>query len=221
MQPKKKTMKKLLIFVSVMIIVVIAASLSYIYYDAHSQYNGIDVSHHNNIDWESVAGDPNIKFCYIKATEGINYTDPKCLDNVECAKAIGIDYGLYHYFRTGRSGIEQFRHFDALLQKSNSTLIPVVDIEAQSNSFDGPANTDVKDFLAAFYDKYGYYPIVYYGDIFSALRTKSATDGCQYWSGILFSKYVLNTCIQQQGVRYIHNCLLDIDYCEDLEKLKQ
>lgn len=38
----------------------------------HQYYDGIDVSHHNNnIDWDVITANyPDIKFVYIKATEG-------------------------------------------------------------------------------------------------------------------------------------------------------
>ena len=40
------------------------------------QYDGIDVSHHQGqIDWKEVAKDKQIKFVYIKATQGTSIKD--------------------------------------------------------------------------------------------------------------------------------------------------
>ena len=43
------------------------------------EYNGIDVSHHNRVNWERIKKNEAIKFCYIKATEGKSFRDPMCL----------------------------------------------------------------------------------------------------------------------------------------------
>lgn len=60
---------------------------------------GIDISHHNgNIDWRKVKSDPqNINFVYIKATQGVDYTDPMLVANVTGAKAVGLKWGIYHF----------------------------------------------------------------------------------------------------------------------------
>ena len=39
-------------------------------------FNGIDISHHNRVDWKQIKADKDIKFCYIKATEGKSFRDP-------------------------------------------------------------------------------------------------------------------------------------------------
>ena len=43
------------------------------------EYNGIDVSHHNRVNWERIKKNEAIKFCYIKATEGKSFRDPSVI----------------------------------------------------------------------------------------------------------------------------------------------
>jgi lysozyme len=61
--------------------------------------NGIDVSSHNgSINWSKVASTMvKIDFAYIKASEGIGYTDPKFLINASKAKMNNIRVGYYHF----------------------------------------------------------------------------------------------------------------------------
>ncbi|MCW3105229.1 MAG: hypothetical protein JWO09_3669 [Bacteroidetes bacterium] len=61
--------------------------------------NGIDVSHNNGtIDWAKVAANPTkIDFVYIKASEGVGYTDPMFATNAKGAKAAGLKIGFYHF----------------------------------------------------------------------------------------------------------------------------
>src|ERR1700741_281919 len=60
---------------------------------------GIDVSHYNGtVDWSKVAANPEkIDFVYIKASEGVGYTDPTFTFNSSEAKKAGIKTGYYHF----------------------------------------------------------------------------------------------------------------------------
>ena len=45
--------------------------------DAAAPYDGIDISSYQGyIDWSKVSSDKNIRFVYIKATEGATYRSP-------------------------------------------------------------------------------------------------------------------------------------------------
>ncbi|MCW3084648.1 MAG: glycoside hydrolase family 25 [Bacteroidetes bacterium] len=61
--------------------------------------NGIDVSHNNGtINWAAVATNATpVDFAYIKASEGVGYTDPTFKFNSEGAKKAGIKIGYYHF----------------------------------------------------------------------------------------------------------------------------
>lgn len=62
---------------------------------------GIDVSHHQrNVDWQKVSAQ-GYDFVFLKATEGVTWTDPLYASNVEAAKAAGLHVGAYHYGTAG------------------------------------------------------------------------------------------------------------------------
>jgi GH25 family lysozyme M1 (1,4-beta-N-acetylmuramidase) len=64
-------------------------------------YRGIDISkHQGDIDWNAVKTS-GINFALIKATEGIDYTDPNFTANAQGAAAAGINMGAYHFLRAG------------------------------------------------------------------------------------------------------------------------
>ena len=95
---------------------------------------GIDVSHwQHEIDWLEVKRS-GVKFAFIKATEFPDkqtalFVDNKFQVNLEGAKANGLYWGAYHFFRT---------HIDPVLQAQMfcetvgdfSSLPPVIDLEA-------------------------------------------------------------------------------------------
>lgn len=72
---------------------------------------GIDVSHYQGkIDWPKVA-ESGVKFAFIKATEGIKEMDPMLKVNVDGARAAGIPYGLYHFWRPQDDAVMQANNF--------------------------------------------------------------------------------------------------------------
>ncbi|WP_077616890.1 GH25 family lysozyme [Caenibacillus caldisaponilyticus] len=63
-----------------------------------SYIRGIDVSHHQgDISWAKV--DDDIRFVFVKATEGTSYVDPKFHTNVSGARTSGKKVGAYHFAR--------------------------------------------------------------------------------------------------------------------------
>lgn len=59
----------------------------------------IDISHHNGevIFPQVLSNDPRPDFVYIKATQGVGYTDPRLKSNAQAAYFNGFDIGYYHY----------------------------------------------------------------------------------------------------------------------------
>ena len=83
------------------------------------QTHGIDVSHHQEyINWKKVATNKNIKFVYIKATEGAAgpaRRDAHYRRNIEGAKAAGFKVGSYHVYSSKSTAYEQFNNFKAVV----------------------------------------------------------------------------------------------------------
>ncbi len=91
--------------------------------------SGIDVSvFQGNINWKQVV-ESGQQFAYIKATEGVTYTDPNLIFNLD--HAVGLKVGCYHFFRPADDPAEQASWFATMAENVliRGNLIPVVDIE--------------------------------------------------------------------------------------------
>lgn len=121
---------------------------------AHARYSvrGIDVSHHQReIEWGSVARE-GFDFVFMKATEGIDWVDPRFQQNWEGADAVGLARGAYHFFRFCRSGAEQAEHFLATVPDGPNMLPPVVDVEYTGNCGRSRNADTIREELSAFLD---------------------------------------------------------------------
>ena len=95
--------------------------------------HGIDVSsYQGNIYWPAVAlqdQDVNIRFAFIKATEGLNNIDKQFKNNWQNAKEANIIRGAYHFFLATKSGRLQAQNFIKNVKLSPGDLPPVLDVE--------------------------------------------------------------------------------------------
>ncbi|MDX2233890.1 MAG: GH25 family lysozyme [Hyphomonadaceae bacterium] len=109
---------------------------------AHRFVQGVDVSRHQGpIDWRTLArGD--IRFAYIKATEGGDYVDPLFAAHWRGAGEAGIARGAYHFFTLCRSGALQAAHFIGVMPR-DAELPPAVDLEHMGPCRRGPTMTDI------------------------------------------------------------------------------
>ncbi|RWS13722.1 hypothetical protein B4U79_17958 [Dinothrombium tinctorium] len=101
---------------------------------------GIDVSKwQGNINWPQVAKS-GIKFAFVKATEGVTYTDPKMRENFLRATSANLyvkslikKVGVYHFARPDRNAAA--REANAFYTKTKhlvtkTTLLSALDIES-------------------------------------------------------------------------------------------
>lgn len=184
-------------------------------------YNGIDISHHNKVNWKAVAENSNIQFCYIKATEGANTKDPKCKEYVEAARQIRLHVGLYHYFRTDVSAQKQFLNFKQVFDATHTDMIPVIDIEDKGNDFSNmeQVNQNLSELIDLFHHEYGKYPVVYLGS-WNATKTLSCTCKCFKWVRCLaFYNLIPNLFMKQIGIEDIGGNRTDVNYCKDIQQL--
>lgn len=182
-------------------------------------YNGIDISHHNAVDWDSVKSDGNLEFCYIKSTEGSTHVDNRYRKHLQKAKDARLKVGLYHYFSSHSSGKTQFDNFNKCLKAHQWDLIPVIDIETPGNDFSDikKLKTILSDFLEAFHSEYNFYPIVYYGD-FNSYKLFGTAIMCKSWfRTVHFSQFLPPVCFQQVAVASRYNDLVDLNYCRNLD----
>ena len=92
---------------------------------------GIDVSHfQQDVNWPVVAA-AGIKFCFIKATEGVSHVDARFAANWHAAGQAGLVRGAYHFFRPALSVTAQADLFLRTVPRLGaSDLPPVLDLEA-------------------------------------------------------------------------------------------
>lgn len=212
-------MKKIICLVLVISILIVTIWATYFY---TKTYNGIDISHHNNICWKCITEDPYIKFCYIKASEGKYFIDDKCEINAKNAKQINLYIGLYHYFRTDVSVKNQFNNFNKMFKKIKSDLVPVIDVESIGNDFSdiNKVNKNLSELVSLFYKEYKTYPIIYFGTK-EAYKTFSVVYKCPFWiSSTIHPNSMPNFTIKQYKIGHIGCNYIDLNYCSDIEKIK-
>ncbi len=120
--------------------------------------NGIDVSANNGlIDWSRVAKTiVKIDFAYIKASEGIGYTDAKFLSNAIKAKANNIKIGYYHFASLNTNNDiadakAEADYFISVIKKAPPSDLPfVLDIETNKVGLKKP---QVVEWIITFFDE--------------------------------------------------------------------
>ena len=112
---------------------------------------GIDVSHHQGaIDWKRIAAQ-NIRFVYLKASEGGDWTDASFEGHLQEAHAAGLAVGAYHYFTLCAPGPMQARNFIAAAPAGPAlNLPPVIDLEYVGNCGTRPGQGRLARELKAF-----------------------------------------------------------------------
>jgi len=127
---------------------------------------GIDVSHHQGtIDWKRIAGQ-NIRFVYLKASEGGDWQDASFTGHLEDAHRAGLAVGAYHYFTLCAPGPMQARNFIAAAPAvAHLNLPPAIDLEYVGNCGTRPGQgrlaRELKAFIAIIKRHYGKTPIIY------------------------------------------------------------
>ncbi|QQE80946.1 GH25 family lysozyme [Alicyclobacillus sp. SO9] len=111
---------------------------------------GIDVSQWQGaINWHDVAAD-GIVFSYIRATEGVGFTDPKFGQNMANAKAAGILEGAYHYATpdVSNDAVAEAKYFCDVVEKNGGfgELRPALDLETESGMTPKQLQQWVNDF---------------------------------------------------------------------------
>lgn len=127
---------------------------------------GIDVSHYQGqIDWNRMQ-EQDVKFAYIKATEGSSLVDERFMQNWEASAQTTLWVGAYHFFSFDSSGKTQAQHYIDTVGELTGKLVPVVDIEYYGDKWTNPPKKqkviqELKDFLKALEEQYGQKPMIY------------------------------------------------------------
>ena len=127
---------------------------------------GVDVSNYQgNVDWELMK-EQGISFAFIKATEGVGWTDKQFENNWNGAKQANIKRGAYHFFSFTADPVEQAAYFIETVPKRKDALPPVVDFEGYGNYLKHPPAPEVvlpklEIFMDILENHYNVKPIIY------------------------------------------------------------
>ena len=158
---------------------------------------GVDVSsYQTDVDFKELMRQ-EIKFAYIKATEGAGHVDASFAEKWAAVREAGLSAGAYHYFVYGESGLKQAENFVATLGDLESgDLIPAVDLElTMAEVKEPPAVEDVvfelKTFLAMVERRYSVKPILYSReDYYKKYLAKDFADYPRWVTNVFYPVYL-------------------------------
>ncbi len=130
--------------------------------NVEAKYDGIDISSHQGyIDWAKVSSDKDIRFVYIKATEGATYRSPHYAHNITQARRYGLLVGSYHYLTPTSPIDQQFENYSKFAIKSVQDLIPMLDVEVRGDWSRSQLIDSVSKFCQLVENHYGVQPMIY------------------------------------------------------------
>lgn len=127
--------------------------------------HGIDVSHHQKyINWQNVSTHATFKvsFCFMKATEGSDFKDPRFQTNWKESQKAGITRGAYHFFSASSSPYAQAQNYIRSTRLTPGDLAPVLDFEVSSSTLTPyQVRKNLYRWLSTVEKHYGVKPIIY------------------------------------------------------------
>ena len=127
---------------------------------------GIDVSHYQGvIDWQTLS-EQNIRFAFIKATEGSSTVDERFADNWNNVSRTELYAGAYHFFSFDSPASSQAALFIETVGNLEGKLPPVIDIEYYGDKRQSPPDQEavaesLQELLVILEDEYDAKPIIY------------------------------------------------------------
>ena len=128
--------------------------------------HGIDVSkYQSTIAWEEVKAmkvkNIQLRFAFIKATEGIANTDPHFKRNWKKTKDNNIIRGAYHFFIGSKDGRMQAENFIAKVELEPGDMPPVLDAEQLNGASAAQVKKEMRKWLEIVENYYRVKPIIY------------------------------------------------------------
>lgn len=154
--------RMIITLIAIIILTILIINDIKVFFISEQTVVGVDISHYQgNVDFEKMQKE-NIKFVFIKATEGAKYKDEMFENNYKNAQNSGIFIGAYHFFSAKSSGDKQANNFIKNVGDLKGKLPPVVDVEVYGSD-DGTYDivTELKECLNVLEDYYGAKPIIY------------------------------------------------------------
>lgn len=126
---------------------------------------GFDISHHQgSIDWDELRKTQDapfpVRFVFMKASEGGDFSDTTFLGNFNRARQAGFIRGAYHFFNPNTDPLRQADFFIRSVRLETGDLPPVLDVEKAGKNADSLRH-NVKAWLNRVERHYGVKPILY------------------------------------------------------------
>ncbi len=147
---------------------------------------GVDVSAYQGvIDWETLASE-DIRFAFIKATEGSSFVDANFEYNYSEATNTDLRVGAYHFFSYDSPGSTQAENFITNVPITENMLPPVIDIEfygdKKQNLPKKEATQQEMDVLVEMLtEHYDMAPIIYATELSYELYIADSYPECDIW----------------------------------------
>ncbi|MBC6699926.1 glycoside hydrolase family 25 protein [Hymenobacter sp. BT190] len=143
--------------------------------------HGIDVSaYQGRIDWAEVARH-NVRFAFIKASEGVTLRDQRFQRNWAAARKAGVYRGAYHYFQPNYDGARQANLFTRTVPLAPGDLPPVLDVEHAEFHDVAAMRRNVGIWLRLVERHYGVRPILYSNHSFYKRHLAGHFDKYPLW----------------------------------------
>ena len=198
----KKLLKIVIIIAAVLLVifltVFILAKMKIVFInewfvDKSNSTIGVDISSYQaDVDMEKLK-EQDIRFVYIKASEGSKLQDDKFASNWENALKAGLPSGAYHFFSFDSPGSTQAENFiKAVGDDIKGRLLPVIDVEYYGDKEKNPPEKEdvireLTVFLNAVEDKYGVKPMIYTGAGIYEKYLSDFTGDYKFWISSLYT----------------------------------
>lgn len=181
---------------------VVALLLCFNSVTANAEINGIDISSYQN----DIAYPSNIKYVYVKATEGTNYINPKMISQYNSAQ--GRNRGFYH-FMNASNPISQAEHFYNTIKNYSYNMKPCLDIEVTYGMSVDTISNRVVAFCNRFKQLSGQGVIIYTGSYFQRYNINSTVQkSYEFWVASYYLSTINNVTVAN-GTRLIGGQLTD------------
>ena len=198
----KKILKAILIIVLVLVLIFLIvfglAKKKVIFINnwfvhENSSTIGVDISAYQaNVDMAKLK-EQNIRFIYIKASEGSSHQDERFAVNWKNAQEAGLPAGAYHFFSYDTPGKTQAENFIRMVGSDlTGRLLPVVDVEYYGDKEENPPEKEdvvreLTDFSEALEAQYGVKPMIYTrSDLYEKYLADSFAD-YKIWMSSLYT----------------------------------
>ncbi len=154
---------------------------------------GVDVSSYQAEINMNELKEQNIRFIYIKSTEGSDFQDDRFTANWENAEKAKLLSGAYHFFSYDSEGRTQAENFIKTVGPDlKGRLLPAVDVEYYGDKEQNPPEKaavvkELRTYLEILEDEYGVKPLIYTRSDIYEKYLKGEFDEYKKWMSSLYT----------------------------------